>query len=86
MNLRKRLSSSLQGHIVLSELLFSLPLFLVFLIQSHSEGSLTVKWALYLAMVWAAGGVLGGAIFWYAVSLPLIKGRQHDRHNKKRNE
>lgn len=84
MNLFKQASRSLQGHIVLSELLFSQPL-LVFLLQSHSEGSLTIEWAMYLAIVCGAFGVLGAAGFWYAESLPLIKGRQDDRRqNQKR--
>jgi hypothetical protein len=79
MNLVKRVTSSLRGHIVLSEVLFSLPLFLVFLFQSYFDGALTLEWGIYLAVLWAASGVLGAVCLWYLVSLPLIKSRNLDR-------
>jgi hypothetical protein len=86
MNFLKRACFSLQGHIVLSELFFSLPLFLAFLSKSYSKNQLTVEWALYLAIVSAAWGVLGAACFWYLVSLPLIKGQQDDRRYKRKRD
>jgi hypothetical protein len=71
--LLNRASSSLLGHVALSELVFSAPLFLIFLGQSYTEGNLTVSWAAYLLLVWAGSGVVGAAAFWYVVTLPLIK-------------
>jgi len=78
MNVRKLLkqaSSSLLGHVALSEVAFSVPLFLIFLGQSYTEGTLTVSWAAYLLLVWAGGGAVAAAAFWFTISLPIIKGR-----------
>jgi hypothetical protein len=82
MNLLKRASSSLLGHIALIETLFSLPMFLYFLVQSYAEAELTVSWGIYLAVVWASFGVVGAALVWYSVSLPLIRRREGDRHSR----
>jgi hypothetical protein len=69
------MSHSLLGHIGLVELLFSAPGFLFFAYQQFDEGTLTLAWAAYLAAVWASLGAAGAALFWYAVSAPLIRAR-----------
>jgi hypothetical protein len=69
----KEASSSLLGHVALFEVAFSAPLFLIFLGQSYTEGTLTVSWAAYLLLLWAGMGAVGAAAFWFIVSLPLIK-------------
>jgi hypothetical protein len=73
--LLKRASSSLLGNVVLVEVLFSAPLCLIFLSQSYAEKTLTVSWTAWLIVVWAAMGAAAAVVFWYAVSLPLIKSR-----------
>lgn len=85
MNILKRATSSLIGYIAVWEVIFALPLFLVFLFQSYSDGTLTVEWTIYLALLWAALGAAGGTFFWYLVSLPLIRGRERGkpRNSKK---
>jgi hypothetical protein len=45
--------SSLSGHLVLSEAVFSLPLFLFFLWQTYQQGTLTPSWELCLFVPWA---------------------------------
>ena len=72
-------SASLLGHIALTEMLFSLPLFLVFLDANYDEGTLTLAWALHIALVAALFGVVGAALVWYTISLPLIKQRKDRR-------
>ena len=69
-------SSSLLGHVALTESLFSLPLFLVFLDMNYDDGTLTLAWALYMALIWALLGLVGAALVWYTISLPLIKQRK----------
>jgi hypothetical protein len=71
--------SSLWVHIAVFEAVFSLPLFLLALSQTHSRGTLTVQWAVYLAILWIVLGAVAGAFFWYAVSLPLIKNRRNGK-------
>lgn len=71
-------SSSLLGHVALTELVFSLPLFLVFLDSNYEDGTLNLAWALYMALIWALLGVAGAALLWHTISLPLIK-RRKDR-------
>jgi hypothetical protein len=69
-------SSSFFGHVVLCELLFSLPLALVFMDLNHADGKLTPSWAFYLVVVWALLGMVGAALVWFTISLPLLKRRQ----------
>jgi hypothetical protein len=72
-------SSSLIGHVALTEIFFSMPLFLVFLDANYDDGTLTLAWALYMALIWALLGVVGAALVWYTISLPLIKQRKDRR-------
>jgi hypothetical protein len=81
MNILQRASSSLLGHIALAEAVFALPLFLFFLSENYSQGTLTVEWSIYLAILWVVFGAVGGAFFWYTVSLPLIR-RQRDKRGE----
>jgi len=67
--------ASLSGHLVVFEAIFSLPVLLFFLWQIHQQGTLTLSWGLYLFVLWASLGAIGGAFFWYAVSRPLIRRR-----------
>jgi len=78
LSLLKRSSSSLLGHIALFEIVFSLPFFLYFLHQHYLEDTLTVEWAIYLAVIWAVGGAVVAGFVWFTVSLGLIK-RQRGR-------
>jgi hypothetical protein len=79
MNFLKRATSSLLGNILLWEVVFSLPLFLIFLLKSNSQGTLSFGWAIHIALVSALVGALAATCFWYLVSMPLIKGRDFDR-------
>lgn len=78
MNFFKWASSSLLGHVALTEVFFSVPLFLVFLDLNYEDGTLTIAWALYMALIWALLGVVSAAFVWHTISLPLIK-RRKDR-------
>ena len=75
MNLLKRASASLLGNVLLWEVIFSLPLLLIFSWRSNSQGTLTFEWAIRLVLVCAVMGALAAICFWYLVALPLIKGR-----------
>jgi hypothetical protein len=72
--------ASLGGHIAVSEAVFSLPLFLLALSQAYSRNYLTVDWAVYLVILFVVLGAVGGAFFWFAFSLPLIKSRKNRKH------
>lgn len=70
--------ASLGHHVVLWELLFSFPLFLISVIQDYSEHTLTLAWAVRSALVAAIVGCGAGVFVWYVVVLPLVKDK-HDR-------
>lgn len=72
MNLFKWGSSSLFGHIVVAELVYSLPLFIALSASNYSEGTLTISWAVWIAFVSATTGLIGAIVFWYAVTSQLI--------------
>ena len=76
MNFLKRGNPTLLGHVVLFEVIFSLPLFLFFLSTRHSQGTLTLDSAIYLAFIWAGGGAVMAVFFWFTFSLPLMKRRK----------
>ena len=71
--------ASLGGHIAVFEAIFALPLFLLALSQAHSRGYLTVDWVVYLVILWTVLGAVGGAFFWFAFSLPLMKSRNRGK-------
>lgn len=66
-------SFSFVGHIVLFELLFSIPILLIFLVLIYSEHGLTVIWALYMVFLCGLAGGLIATLFWFTLSQPLIK-------------
>ena len=71
--------SSLLGHVVLMQLCFSLPLLLVFLPTISSQGTLTVAWVLYMFFAFTTLGAVCAVLFWYALTLPLMKNRRGKR-------
>jgi hypothetical protein len=78
MTFLKWASSSLLGHLVLVEVVCSVPLCLVLLDLNYEDGTLTAGWALWIFSISALAGVIGAALVWYTISLPLIK-RRKDR-------
>jgi hypothetical protein len=73
---RIRANPTLPAHIVLFEVVYALPLFLFFAVQSYGQGTLTLGGALYLLVLWATGGAVVATAFWFTFSLPLIKRRR----------
>jgi hypothetical protein len=63
-NFREWAKSSLIGHIVLSELTFSLSLLFVLLFLNYNQGTLTVAWAIYLVFMVAVLGAVLGITIW----------------------
>ena len=71
--------SSLLGNVILCELFFAVPMFVLFSWLNYSEDSLTPTWALWIALVCILLGALMALIFWYCLFLPLIKRRQSEK-------
>jgi hypothetical protein len=69
-------SSSLFGHLVLFELICATPLAVMFLFSMLSDGTLTIGRALYVFALCSVLFGIGAVLFWYTVSLPLIKSRR----------
>jgi hypothetical protein len=63
--------SSLLGHIVLFELLFSLPEFLIFEFMNYRDGALTVTGTLRIAITAVVGGAVFATLVWFTISLPF---------------
>lgn len=72
-------SRSLLGHIALFQVFFSLPLVVLSLSRSASQGPLSLRWALHTVLVAAAGGVVCAVLFWYTVMRPLITRQGHKK-------
>lgn len=71
--------TSLRHHMVLWELLFSFPLFLISVYQDYSEHALTLPWAIRSAVVAAAVGCGAAVFIWYVVVLPFFKDKNDRR-------
>ena len=74
MTFLKWFGSSLFGHVVGFELCVSLPCFLVLLVRNYADW--TVAWTFYSALTSLVIGAIGGAVFWFVVTRPLVKWRQ----------
>lgn len=72
-------SCTLGGHVVLWELVFSLPLFLSSLSYNYSAGQLTFGRLIWIFSVWAVLGIVAAVCFWYTVTYPMIKNRRGKR-------
>jgi hypothetical protein len=68
-------SESLLGHIVLFEALCGTPLWSFGIATMYSDHTLTVAWALYITALCIVLVAIGAGLFWYTISLPLIKRR-----------
>lgn len=71
MNIFQWGSSSIGRHVVLWELFVGLPLLLSLGYEIHSEGDLTVDWAIWMTGLCALSGLVLSLGFWYAVVRPL---------------
>jgi len=66
-------NKSLFGHVVLYELVVSLPVFIWFLVENQSEGTLTLLWTAQFALEAVAGGGVVAFAMWHTVTLPLLR-------------
>ena len=72
-------STSLPGNIVLLEIFTGVPLFFAFLYLNYSEGTLTVMWAVLIAIVSGLAAAVIGVLGWFTVAQPLIRRRESKR-------
>ena len=75
MTLLKRAGTSLWGHVIFYEVVFSLPIAATFLYLNYSDGTLTTSWAGHIAIVSAAFGAMVAVGIWYTITLPRLKRR-----------
>jgi hypothetical protein len=66
------------GNIVLSLIVFGLPLFLLFSYLDIRTGILTPKRALFTGSVSGAAGLLAGINLWFLATRPLLSRRQRN--------
>ena len=73
MALRRWVSQSLLGHVVLFELIVSLPWLVWFFASNYAEGTLTVSSTLqFIAEAVVVGAAVAFAV-WHTITLPLIR-------------
>jgi riboflavin transporter FmnP len=69
----RRVTSSLLGVMAMFQVGFSLPLCVFFLHQDYLDDNLTKSQVTLEIGVWLIAGVVTSLLFWYTVSLPLLK-------------
>lgn len=66
-------SSSLVGHIVAAQIVFTLPISVMLLLSAHRQGLLTVSWACFVLLIGSICGACAGTLLWFTATRPLIK-------------
>jgi hypothetical protein len=69
------LATSLVGHVVFYQLIFTVPVAATFLYLSYSDGTLTAAWAGYTVIVSAVFALVVAAGIWYTITSPRLKRR-----------
>ena len=78
-NQRKRSSfgwfrSTLTGHIVFCQLFYAIPMFLIFAYFAYADGYAITASKLLITLFGASvGGFLGACLFWYTVTVRILK-------------
>ena len=79
MRFLKWAATTLAGHLVLWQIVFSIPLFIVLLWFEIDDGRLTLFQAIYDAVLVSAGGVVVAVLIWYMLTSPLLQRLKKDR-------
>ena len=66
---------SLVGHIVLAEIIFSVPMAAMFLFDDISQGELAAPWTLYSLFMWGVVGAVLGTSVWFTMTRPYLPAR-----------
>jgi hypothetical protein len=61
-------SSSLEGHIVLFQFLWALPMFILFTYLNYTEGTLTFSWGTWIAFVAECSAIFMALFAWFTLS------------------
>ena len=69
-------SVSLVGHLALFEICCGAPLYAWSLATMYSEGTLSIVWALWMAVVILTLVAIGAGLFWFTLSKGLINRRR----------
>ena len=78
MTLLKRVGTSLWGHVLFYQVVFSLPIAATFLYLNYSDGTLTTAWAGHIAIVSVVFGLMVAVGIWYTITLPRLRRRGGD--------
>lgn len=81
-SLVKRAFRSLFGTIVMFQLLWTVPMVVIFWDSVNYVGEPTFAGVLYLLSLWVGGGLVFAVAFWFTVSRPLIKRIERDAQDR----
>jgi hypothetical protein len=73
-------SHSLLGHVVLFEVFFSIPMFIIGF-DPGKDGP-TLSWVLFSVALCVAGGLVAAILLWYTFSRPLIERQKQKQHRR----
>jgi hypothetical protein len=73
-------STSLVGHVLLYGLAFTLFLSPILIYLNYVEQTLTLSWAIFVVVVCAVLGAVGGLLIWSTITLPYIRRRKKNLH------
>jgi len=72
-SLKRWLTTSLTGHVVLFQFTFALPFLIYGLLSNYAQGSLTVPFVLEMVIGVVALAALSAVGVWFTITLPLLK-------------
>jgi hypothetical protein len=68
-------ATSLTGHVVFFELIFAIPMAIIFTYLNYIQGTLTVSWAIWIVGLSAAVSIIISILIWTTITMPRIKRR-----------
>jgi hypothetical protein len=68
-------STTLTGHLLLFQLIFAVPMAVLFILLNYSQGTLTPGWAIWIIGLSAAVTIFVTILIWTTITLPRMKGR-----------
>jgi hypothetical protein len=69
-------SNSLTGHVAFFNLIFGLPMDVLFIYLNYTQGTLTPTWALWIVALGIAGSILVAILVWTTITLPRLRVRK----------
>ena len=71
-------SHSFVGHVVLFQIMWTVPMLIISIVLNNADGTVTLLWALNSLALSSLSAFVIAILVWYTISRPLIRQRKKD--------